>query len=199
MKRSNLKRMAVLGSVLILALLLSGCIAVMTHARFPASITKGSAASGPNQWFARVALADEVAAGQQFHWVVWLKVPTDWTLPWASQFSFTGHFQNTTLSQNAAAQTWIESASNCQPVGGPAGTGYKWRAFMGPFETMPASGSARFNDRVNLRGGLGVPGSETSDVYQVAMVVGVYYDSDSSGSADLFNCNGGANTLIDVP
>lgn len=197
---NNSRKVFVLVAVLGLSLLLSSCFTTLNIGRFPPSITKGTAPSGPNQWYARTALTNEASQGVLFRYVVWLHVPEDWTLPWARQFSFTGDFQNTTLSQNAAAQTFIETSGNCGDVGGAAASGYKWRAWQGPVETMPANGSSRFTNYTNLRGGLGVPSGETSDTYgDVRMVIGVMYDVDADDVLDTYNCNAGMNTMIVVP
>ena len=83
-------------------------------------------------------------------------------------------------------------------VGGPASTGYKWRAFIGPEESLPAAG-ARLDNYVNLRGGLRVPSDETPDMYyEFLMVVGVYYDSGTDGVPESYACSGGAVPVITV-
>jgi len=199
MQRSTKKRMAILGTMIVLTLLLSGCYTTMTHARFPASIVRGSLPSGPNQWFVRTALTNEASEGVYFRYVVFLHVPEDWTLPWATQYSFTGDFQSTNLSQSSTAQTWITSGGECDPVGGAASSGWKWRAFVGPVEQMPVAGSSRFTNRVNLRGGLGIPSGESASAYSLVRVVtGVMWDSDANNVPDLYQCQGGANTTIVV-
>jgi len=159
--------------------------------RSPAKITKGSPASGPNQWFAQVVPGKEGDAGDHFNFVVWLHIPVDWSVPWANQYSFTGNFSNATLTADWTAQSWVGNINNCV-YGGPAAAGFKWRAFRGPQQTLPALAS-RLNNRVNLRGGLGVPGSETSDVYGgVRVIVGSYYDSE-------YTCDHVGVTSISVP
>ena len=166
--------------------------------RSPASITKGSAASGPNQWFARVALGDHTGdPGLAFHYVVWLHVPEDWTLPWATQYSFTGDFANGTLSPDWTAQPWVQDTTNCA-LGGAADAGFKWRAFRGPLEALPPLVD-RLNNQVNLRGGLGVPGGETSDLYGgVRVVLGTYYDFDTDGTPERYQCDNVGVTSITV-
>ena len=166
--------------------------------RSPASITKGSAASGPNQWFARVALGDHTGdPGLAFHYVVWLHVPEDWTLPWATQYSFTGDFANGTLSPDWTAQPWVQDTANCA-LGGAADAGFKWRAFRGPLEALPPLVD-RLNNQVNLRGGLGVPGGETSDLYGgVRVVLGTYYDFDTDGTPERYQCDNIGVTSITV-
>jgi len=172
---------------------------LLTLHRSPASIIKGSAASGPNQWFARLALSDQTGdPGLAFHYVVWLHVPEDWTLPWATQYSFTGDFTNTPLIADWTARGWIQNVSDCI-YGGPAEPGYKWRAFRGPEEALPALVD-RLDNSVNLRGGLGVPGGETSDIYGgVRLVVGTYYDRDNDGMPYYYKCDHVAVTTISVP
>ena len=172
---------------------------LLTLHRSPASITKGSAASGPNQWFARLALSDHTGdPGLAFHYVVWLHVPEDWALPWATQYSFTGDFANTTLSPDWSAQSWVQDGNNCE-LGGTADAGFKWRAFRGPEEVLPAL-IDRLDNSVNLRGGLGVPGVETSDIYGgVRVVVGTYYDRDNDGMPYYYTCDHVAVTTISVP
>jgi len=167
--------------------------------RSPASITKGSVASGPNQFFTRVVLGDQTGdPGLAFHYVVWLHVPDDWTLPWAKQYSFTGDFTNTPLTADWTAQGWIQNVSGCI-YGGPAEIGYKWRAFRGPEEALPALVD-RLDNQVYLRGGLGVPGGETSDIYGgMRVVVGTYYDRDNDGTSESYVCDHVAVTNISVP
>ena len=166
--------------------------------RFPNLIPAGSAASGPNQWYAKVVPGTEGDDGDPFHFVVWLHLPEDWQLPWARQYSFTGDFDSPVLSQDTAAQAWITTGGNCPMVGGPASTGYKWRAFIGPEENLPTAG-ARLDNYVNLRGGLRVPLDETPDMYyEFLMVVGVYYDSGIDGVPDSYACSGGAVPVITV-
>jgi len=159
----------------------------------------GAAAAGPNQWFSRVALSDHAGdPGTAFHYVVWLHVPEDWTLPWATQYSFTGDFSNAPLSADWTAQAWVQDTNNCA-LGGAAAPGFKWRAFRGPQETLTALVD-RLDNQVNLRGGLGVPSGETSDIYGgVRVVVGTYYDSDASGTADQYSCDHAAVTSISIP
>ena len=198
MQRSTMKLVALLGTMIILTLILSGCYTTMTHARFPASIVRGSAPSGPNQWFVRTALTDEASEGVYFRYVAWLHVPEDWTLPWATQYSFTGDFANTTLSPDWSAQSWVQDGNNCE-LGGTADAGFKWRAFRGPEEVLPAL-IDRLDNSVNLRGGLGVPGVETSDIYGgVRVVVGTYYDRDNDGMPYYYTCDHVAVTTISVP
>lgn len=166
--------------------------------RSPAKITKGSPASGPNQWFAQVVPGKEGDAGDHFNFVVWLHIPVDWTVPWANEYSFTGDFSNATLSPDWTAQSWVGNINNCA-YGGPAEAGFKWRAFRGPQQTLPALAN-RLNNRVNLRGGLGVPSGETSDIYGgVRVIVGSYYDFDIDGTPDRYVCDHVAATNISVP
>jgi hypothetical protein len=166
--------------------------------RFPSVIQAGAAPSGPNQWYARVVPGEQGDEGDSFHFVAWLHVPTNWTLPWATQYSFTGDFGNTTLSADWTAQSWVQNLSNCA-YGGPADSGYKWRAFRGPEEALPALAN-RLNNQVNLRGGLGVPVSETSDLYGgVRVVIGTYYDSDGNSTPDSYHCDHVGVTNITVP
>jgi len=172
---------------------------LLTLHRSPASIPKGSPASGPNQWFGRVVLGDHTGdPGLAFHYVVWLHVPEDWTLPWATQYSFTGDFVNTTLTQDWSAQSWVQDTTNCA-FGGTADAGFKWRAFRGPQEALPPLVD-RLDNQVNLRGGLGVPGGETSDLYGgVRVVSGTYYDFDPDGTPDRYVCDHVAVTSISIP
>ncbi|MCK5642758.1 MAG: hypothetical protein KAJ19_18255, partial [Gammaproteobacteria bacterium] len=125
-------------------------------------------------------------------------VPEDWTLPWATQYSFTGDFASTTLTQDWSAQSWVQDTNNCA-FGGAAEAGFKWRAFRGPQETLPPLVD-RLDNQVNLRGGLGVPGGETSDLYGgVRVVFGTYYDFDPDGTPDRYVCDHVAVTTISVP
>jgi len=155
--------------------------------RMPASIVRGSVPSGPNQWFSRISFDDlHGEPGDPFHLVVWLHVPQDWTLPWATQYSFTGDFYSGPISADAPAYAWVQTP-NCA-LGGEAEPGYKWRAFRGPLETMPTTGD-RLDNSVNLRGGLGIPSGVLPDIYQVRVVVGTYYDHDADVTPDSYHCD----------
>jgi len=165
--------------------------------RFPANIARGSDASGPNQWFAKVVPARNTAEGEEFHFVIWLHIPEDWQLPWARQYSFTGDFSSVILTQDWNAFSWVQNKVNC-PYGGPAEAGFKWRALRGPLETMPPLVD-RFSNIVNLRGGLGVPSGETPDLYGgVRVIVGTYYDSNADGTPDRYACDNVGVTNITV-
>ncbi|MGA9531840.1 MAG: choice-of-anchor Q domain-containing protein [Anaerolineales bacterium] len=166
--------------------------------RSPNLIVKGSGAAGPNQWFTRVAFTkDPGDPALPFQFVVWLHVPQDWTLPWATQYSFTGDFNTTSLAQDFSAFIWIQDPAHCS-LGGPPDSGYKWRAFRGPLESLPPLVD-RLNNRINLRGGLGVPGSETPGQYDnVRVVIGNYYDFDQNGTPDRYSCDQAVATNIEI-
>ena len=194
--KSRKKFYGLLFLLILLGLLLGGCTNLHIF-RVPTSIVRGSSASGPNQWFTRVTLTDDAVDGTEFQFVAWLHVPTDWTLPWSRQYSFSGDFANTNLAQSPTAQVWIETPGNCHDYGGPAESGYKWRAFIGPVENLPVN---RFDlNRVNLRGGLGIPLAEDLGAYdKVKVVVGTYYDSNLTGGPETFQCGGGSSSIIHI-
>lgn len=185
-----------LSGILVLSTLISGCATINIY-RSPAIITAGEPPSGPNQWYLRVGLSEDGSVDDQFHFVVWLHVPVDWQLPWARQYSFSGDFQNTTLEKDSAAQAWMEAGGNCGGYGGPAASGYKWRAWRGSQESLPAGRHTA--NYVNLRGGLGVPaGAAAGTMYDVKVVAGSYYDSDADDIPDTYMCSSGAQNLLIV-
>lgn len=191
--RPSKKMMIVLSILVIASLALSGCVALRIF-RMPSSITKGTSSS---QWFGRVVPQEGSAEGLAFQYIVWLHIPEDWSVPWGTQWSFTGDFNSVSMSKDFASLTWI-SGDSCA-AGGAASSGYKWQAFVGPVEQMPAEGD-RVNNQVNLRGGITVPSGETSATYSdVRVIFGTRWDADDDTLPDTYSCTAGGTTVIDVP
>lgn len=164
--------------------------------RVPAEIDRATANV---QWFNRVALGEGGDSGDVFRYVVWLHVPSDWQLQWATTFSFTGDFTTGNMTKwYMGSVDFIENSANCTS-GGPANFGYKWQAWAGAEETLPPSGS-RTDNEVNLRGGLWVPdGSPLGQLNDFRLVVGTYYDSSGDGTPDTYKCDWASfNTLTVV-
>lgn len=190
MKRSSKRAMLFMSVLLVVGVVLSGCVTLKIF-RAPNDIARGTSSS---QWFGRVTPVEgSPADGTHFQFMVWLHVPDDWQLPWATQWSFTGNFANVPMSQDFGALTYI---SNDCSAGGSPDSGYKWRAFAGPIEVMPA---ARLTNQVNLRGGITVPSNETVSTYQdVRVIFGMKWDSDADNVPDTYTCSAGGTTVINV-
>ncbi|MGA9531979.1 MAG: LamG domain-containing protein [Anaerolineales bacterium] len=149
------------------------------------------------QWFTRVALSQGDAEGTAFQFAVWLHIPEDWQLEWGRQYSFTGDFSYATLTRDFSTLSWVSNTNNCF-AGGPASSGYKWRAWLGPEEQLPPD-SARLDNNVNLRGNLKVPAGATLGTYgEFRAIVGIYLDTDSDGTPDTLSCNSGMSSPIEV-
>jgi len=142
----------------------------------------------PNlQWYTQVNSLDGGLEDTAFHYVAWLYLPTDWQLPWARQYSFSGDFPTGSMSVDWSAVTWMSSSGECIYGGAPE-VGYKWRAFRGPQGTLPPA-LDRLGNLVNLRGGFWVPSSATSVANaHVRLISGMIYDSDMDGTPDQYLC-----------
>ncbi|MGA9534109.1 MAG: hypothetical protein WBR18_15430 [Anaerolineales bacterium] len=169
--------------------------------RVPTEVHK---ATTNTQWFTRVGLTEGGTEGQAFQYIVWVHVPSDWQLQWATTFSFTGDFTSTNMTrQFDGALDFIENSADCTS-GGPANFGYKWQAWASPVESLPAKTSTipqRYQNEVNLRGGLWVPSaSDTGTLNDFRVVVGTFYDSVSDSTPDTYKCSAASfNTMSVVP
>ncbi|MGA9533068.1 MAG: hypothetical protein WBR18_10160, partial [Anaerolineales bacterium] len=127
MNRSSKRVLLFMSVLLIVGVLMAGCVTLKVF-RIPNDIARGTSSS---QWFGRVTPSSgSPSDGVKFQYVVWLHVPDDWALPWATQWSFSGDFSNVPMNQVFGdALTYV---SNSCTAGGAPDSGYKWRAFIGP-------------------------------------------------------------------
>lgn len=168
---------------------------VQMISRLPSLVDPGSS---DNMWFSTLFPDIQLDPGTPLRFIAYLHVPEDWQLPWATQYSFDGSFAQSTLSRSFDPLSWITNPGNCSEVSGQAAPGYKWRAFVGPNETMPLSigGSMAI---VSLKGGLEIPSLPDESQYpDIRIVTATEIDSNLDGDFETIECRGALVSTVGI-